>query len=131
MKSNSTYTEIAFVLDRSGSMAQCQQAAIDGFNRFLSEQHNAPGRARLTVVLFDDEYLVPARSIPVQEVVPLNQETYTLGNCTALLDAVGRTIDDLGASLAAMPEDDRPGKVIIAIFTDGLENASRRFTWPE
>ena len=70
MKTNAHYTEIAFVLDRSGSMKSCQQAAIDGFNRFLADHQQIEGLAKLTLVLFDDEYFVPISSIPVQEVVP-------------------------------------------------------------
>ncbi len=128
---NNHYTEIAFILDRSGSMESCKAAAIDGFNHFLAEQQKTEGLAKLTLVLFDDEYLVPVRSIPVQEVVPLTERTYTTGNCTALLDAIGRTIDELGDTLAALAEKDRPGQVIVAILTDGLENASSRFTWPD
>ena len=131
MISNAHYTEIAFVLDRSGSMKSCQQAAIDGFNRFLADQQKAEGLAKLTLVLFDDEYLVSVSSVPVEEVVPITDETYQPRRCTALLDAIGRTIDDLGHRLSALVEKDRPGQVIVAILTDGFENASQRFTWKE
>ena len=126
---NKNYTEIAFILDRSGSMDSCQDAAIEGFNRFLRDQQQAEGLAKLTLVLFDDEYLVAAQSLPVQELVALTRETYVPRNTTALLDAIGQTIDDLGKRLAQIPEEDRPGQVIVTILTDGLENASHRFTW--
>ena len=122
---------IAFVLDRSGSMKSCQQAAIEGFNQFLADQQKTDGLAKLTLVLFDDEYLVPISSIPVEEVVSLTDDTYQPRGCTALLDAIGQTIDNLGQRLAALAEKDRPGQVIVAILTDGLENASQRFTWKE
>jgi len=79
------YTEIAFILDRSGSMESCQDAAIEGFNHFLAEQQQVEGLAKLTLILFDDEYLVPVQSLPVQEVVPLNHDTYVPRNSTALL----------------------------------------------
>lgn len=131
MKTDAHYTEIAFVLDRSGSMEHCRQAAIDGFNQFLTEQQNAQGLAKLTLVLFDDEYLIPFRSVPMQEVVPLTRDTYQPRNTTALLDAIGQTVDDLGHRLSALAENDRPGQVIVAILTDGLENASQRFTWKQ
>jgi hypothetical protein len=131
MKPNAHYTEIAFVLDRSGSMESCQEAAIDGFNQFLTEQQNTEGLAKLTLVLFDDEYVVPVSSVPVPEIVPLTRETYQPRRCTALLDAIGQTIDDLGQRLATLAEHDRPGQVIVAILTDGLENASQRFTWKQ
>src|SRR5438094_5453066 len=96
MKTNAHYSEIAFVLDRSGSMKSCQQAAIEGFNEFLTDQQKTDGFAKLTLVLFDDEYLVPISSIPVEEVVPLTDDTYKTRGCTALLDAIGQTIDNLG-----------------------------------
>ena len=131
MKRNAHYTEIAFILDRSGSMKSCQQAAIDGFNRFLADQQQIEGLAKLTLVLFDDEYFVPINSIPVQEFVPLTDDTYQPRGCTALLDAIGQTIDNLGHRLAALTDKDRPGQVIVAILTDGLENASQRFNWKE
>lgn len=126
---NSQLTELTFILDRSGSMESMAGAAIEGFNFFLAAQQNAPGQARLTLVLFDDEYLVPVQSLPVAEVLPLDHETFVPRNSTALLDAIGRTIDELGARIAGLPESARPGKVIVAILTDGLENASHRETW--
>ena len=127
MKNN--HTEIAFILDRSGSMNACQDAAISGFNTFLHDQQQVEGLARLTLVLFDDEYLVPVSSLPVQEVTPLTLETYVPRNSTALLDAIGQTVDELGKRLSDLPEKHRPSQVIVTILTDGLENASRRFTW--
>lgn len=126
---NTHLTELAFILDRSGSMQNLAGAAIEGFNHFLHEQQSAPGRARLTLVLFDDEYLVPAQSLPVAEVLPLDERSYVPRNTTALLDAIGRTVDELGTRFAALPEHERPGKVIVAILTDGLENASVHETW--
>ena len=126
---NTQLAELAFILDRSGSMERIAGAAIEGFNHFLREQQITPRQARLTLVLFDDEYLVPASSLPVAEVLPLDSTTYVPRNTTALLDAIGRTIDELGQRLAATPEPERPGKVIVAILTDGLENASRHYTW--
>lgn len=126
---NSNLTEIAFVLDRSGSMAPIAQAAIDGFNEFLHDQLQTPGSARLSLVLFDHEIDVPCLSLPLPEIAPLDERTYVTRGSTALLDAVGLTIAELGRRLAAIPEADRPGQVIVAIFTDGEENSSRRFTW--
>jgi uncharacterized protein YegL len=126
---NNKYTEIAFVLDRSGSMESCREAAITGFNRFLAEQQNAPGHAKLTLVLFDNEYLVPVQSVPVQEVLPLDAESYVPRGATALLDAIAQTIDDLGARLSNLPESARPSQVIVPILTDGYENASEKFGW--
>lgn len=125
------YSDINFVLDRSGSMNSISLAAIEGFNQFLKSQQAAPGSARFTLIQFNDQYEVWARAVPVAEMFPLNQETFQPRGRTAMLDAIGRTIDETGERLAAMPEADRPGKVIVAILTDGLENASQRFTYRE
>jgi hypothetical protein len=128
---NDQLTEIAFILDRSGSMESMIEPAISGFNRLLREQQNESGSARFTLVLFDDQYEVPVQSLPIAEVVELDTSTFIPRGSTALLDAIGRTIDELGAKLAATPEADRPGQVIVAILTDGMENASHRFTWQD
>ena len=125
---NPHLVEIAYILDRSGSMQPLQEAAISGFNQFLKSQLDVPGDARLTLVLFDDEYLVPHVAVPIQDVPELNAQIYVPRGSTALLDAIGRTIKEMGARLAPLQETDQPGKVIIAIFTDGLENASREYT---
>lgn len=126
---NKHLTEIAFILDRSGSMEPVARAAIDGFNDFLTEQYAVPGDARLTLVLFDNEYLVPVDNIPIADVALLNTKTYIPRGSTALLDAIGETIERMGQRLARTPEHERPGKVIVAIFTDGYENSSVQFTW--
>ena len=125
------YSEIAFVLDRSGSMESCREATIEGFNSFLQEQQRTEGLARLTLILFNDEYLVPIDALPVAEILPLNNDSYVPRGSTALLDAIGRTIDELGARLAALSEKDRPMQVIVAILTDGLENSSQDYTWQQ
>lgn len=128
---NDQLTEIAFILDRSGSMESMIEPAISGFNRLLREQQQVPGSARFTLVLFDDQYETPVQSLPIAEVVELDTTTYVPRGSTALLDAIGRSIDELGTNLAALPEAERPGQVIVAILTGGMENASTRFTWQE
>jgi Mg-chelatase subunit ChlD len=124
-------TEIVFILDRSGSMHGMVQAAISGFNRLLTEQQQAPGSARFSLVLFDDQYEVPFHSVPIAEVVELDTTTFVPRGGTALLDAMGRTIDELGQRLAQTPEADRPNQVVIAVLTDGEENSSRHFSWKD
>lgn len=121
-------TEIAFVLDRSGSMETMRSEAIGGFNHFLSEQKKEPGQVRFTLVLFDHLFEVPIDHKPLESVPPLNEETYFPRGSTALLDAMGRTIDTIGQRLAKTPEDQRPSKVIIACLTDGFENASKHYS---
>jgi hypothetical protein len=121
-------TEIAFVLDRSGSMESIRSDAMGGFNAFLSSQRMHPGAARLSVILFDHEYQLLHEAVDLARVPILDEHTYIPRGTTALLDAIGRTVDDLGVRLARMPELERPGKVIVAILTDGLENASSDYS---
>ncbi len=130
-KSKPKTTEIAFILDRSGSMRPYTEAALAGFNEFLRDQQSVEGQARLTLVLFDDRVKRPIDNIPVSEVVDLDTVTYTTRGSTALLDAIGQTIDAFKSRIKALPEQDRPDQVIFAIFTDGQENASHRFTWKD
>lgn len=125
---NPNLTEIAYILDRSGSMQPMTEAAITGFNEFLQEQLDEPGDANLSLLLFDNEFQVPYERTPLQDVRSLDTTTYVPRGSTALLDAIGLTIDTIGKKLAADPEEKRPGKVIVAIYTDGYENASIRFT---
>ena len=124
-------TEIAFILDRSGSMQPLTEAAIAGFNGFLKDQQEAEGIARMTLVLFDDEYLVPADNLPVSEIVELDTTTFVPRGSTALLDAVGRTIENFDRRIKALPEADRPAAVVFAIFTDGHENSSLDYGWKD
>ena len=93
-------TEIAFILDRSGSMQTMVEPAISGFNRLLREQQQAPGSARFTLVLFDDQYEVPFQSVPIAEVVELDTTTFVPRGSTALLDA----IEALARQLAEGPK---------------------------
>lgn len=128
-------TEIAYILDRSGSMAPVTEAAIAGFNHFLRDQQQGElvgeGIARLTLVLFDDQYLVPIDNLPVSEVVALDSTTYVPRGSTALLDAVGTTIDAFKSRIRALPKENQPAKVVFAIFTDGEENASVKYRWTD
>ena len=121
-------TEIAVVIDRSGSMGGREDDTIGGVNAFLKKQKELPGEARMTIILFDNRYEVLVASRLIQDVPDLTPETYFVRDSTALYDAVGKTITELGARLAAMPEGDRPSKVLVAILTDGAENASKEFT---
>ena len=124
---NQNLCEIGFVLDRSGSMKDMELEARNGFNAFLESQQKLPGEARLTLVLFDHEYIVAHDGVPIKDVPSLDEHTYVPRGTTALLDAIGRTINTIGERLDKAPEPERPGKVIVAILTDGLENASQEF----
>ena len=121
-------TEIAIILDRSGSMQAIAGDAMGGFNAFLEAQRREEGEARLSLVLFDDQYEVPVKSQPLAGVPALTAATYQPRGSTALLDAIGRTIKKMTTSFAARAVEARPAKVIVAILTDGEENASSKYT---
>ena len=125
---NPDLTEIACILDRSGSMESIREDAIGGFNAFLKAKQGQSGQARLTLVLFDNEYEVPENGVPLSGVKPLDSTTFVPRGTTALYDAIGRTINEVGARLARLPEAERPAKVVVAILTDGQENSSTEFT---
>ncbi len=125
---NPHLTEIAYILDRSGSMHPMQEPAVAAFNDFIQSQLDVPGDAHLTLIQFDDAYEVPVSAKPIQDVPQLTAATYTPRGSTALLDAIGRTIKETDRRISALPEGDKPGKVILAIFTDGEENASQEYT---
>ena len=122
-----TYTDITMVLDRSGSMQSIKDDSIGGFDAFTSEQRRLPGRCTVSLVQFDNVYEEVYTGRDLADVPSL---TLVPRGSTAMLDAIGRAVNATGARLAAMPEDRRPGTVIVGIMTDGLENASREFTYP-
>jgi hypothetical protein len=126
LKDNSSY--LGFVLDRSGSMATIKEATITGFNKFVSEQKLIPGECKLTLMLFDDKFEVPYDGVELKTLPELDDKTFVPRGWTALYDGIGRTIDTLGAKFAAMPESERPSKVVIVVMTDGAENASREYS---
>lgn len=121
-------TEMVFVLDRSGSMSGLAADTIGGFNELIEKQKKIEGDAYVTTVLFDHEYEVLHDHVALKDVAPLTDKEYFARGSTALLDAVGRTINAVGARLAAAPEEERPEHVVFVITTDGMENASREYT---
>ena len=125
---NQNLTEIVFLLDRSGSMSHLTDDTIGGYNSFIEKQKTEPGEAHLTTVLFDDKYEFLHNGTDLKTAEPLNRNTYFARGMTALYDALGKTINDVGRRLANTPEEDRPSKVIFVITTDGLENASQEFS---
>jgi hypothetical protein len=122
-----SFTDITIVLDRSGSMEAIADDTVGGFNQFLKDQKKVPGKALLTLVQFDHEYQFVHQAVPIGSVPPLTRKTYVPRGSTALLDAIGRAINETGQRLSALPDPERPGTVIVMILTDGLENASREF----
>jgi NAD(P)-dependent dehydrogenase (short-subunit alcohol dehydrogenase family) len=124
MKEN--FTRIAIILDRSGSMESCKESTVAGFNEFIRTQRELPGEAMAKLVQFDDQYET-VFDMNLKSCPELTQNTFVPRGSTALLDAQGRTIVELGRELAALPEHERPSKVIMVTLTDGLENASKQY----
>jgi len=120
-------TQIVIVLDRSGSMEVVREATIQSFNRFMTSQKALPSGANVFLVQFNTSYQVLFDE-PIAEAPALSYLTYQPDGGTALYDAVGQTIDSIGQRLAAMPEPERPNKVVFVVLTDGEENSSRRYS---
>jgi hypothetical protein len=118
-------THLYFLLDRSGSMQSIREDIVGGFDAFIAEQRRQPGRCRATLAQFDDRYDVVYSGLPIEEVPGLQLVPRGM---TALLDAIGRLLTEAGSGLAALPEPERPGTVIVGIMTDGHENASKEWT---
>jgi len=125
---NDNLTEIIFVLDRSGSMRDLTQDTIGGFNSFIETQKQEPGEAKLTTVLFDDRYEILHNGIDLKDIEDLTVKEYYARGMTALLDAIGKTINIVGERLNNIKENDCPSKIIFVITTDGYENSSKEFT---
>lgn len=123
-------TEILMIIDKSGSMGIRRDDTIGGFNTFLKDQKKLDKPATMSMVQFDDIYEAHYISKDLKEVPELTTATYVPRGNTALLDAMGRGITELGAKLAAMPEAERPSNVIVVVMTDGAENASKEYTYP-
>ena len=122
-------TEIVFILDRSGSMAGLEADTIGGFNAMIAKQKNQPGEAHISTVLFDNESQVIHDRVSLDKIPMLTDREYYVRGCTALLDAVGGAIHHIGNVHKYAREEDRPEKTIFIITTDGMENASRQYTY--
>lgn len=122
-------TDITFILDRSGSMSSMVNDVVGGWKSFIEKQKAEVGECVVSLVQFDTEYETPFTAIPIQNLSPtLNFEPR---GGTALRDAIGRTINSVGARLRSFPASERPNKVLIVIMTDGEENSSHEFTQPQ
>jgi len=120
-------TELIFILDRSGSMEGTEGDTIGGFNSMLAKQRGEPGECRITTVLFDNKYEILHDRIDIKAVHPITGNEYYVRGQTALLDAVGKTINKIAGVQKNTAEEYRAGKVLFVITTDGMENASREF----
>jgi len=127
MKTN--LTELVFILDRSGSMGGLESDTIGGFNSMLKKQQAEPGDCRITTVLFDDTYEILHDRIDIKAVSEITAQDYFVRGSTALLDAIGRTIKKINKVQKNTADDYRAEKVLFVITTDGMENASREYTY--
>ena len=122
-------TEIVFILDRSGSMSGLERDTIGGYNSMLERQKKEEGDAVISTVLFDDKIEVLHDREDLFEVENITDRDYYVRGCTALLDAVGSAIQRISSIQNELPEDERPEKTMFIITTDGMENASREYTY--
>lgn len=122
-------TELVFILDRSGSMSGLEADTIGGFNSLINKQKKEDGEAFISTVLFDDQAEVLYDRVPLNRIEFMNDRQYYVRGCTALLDALGGAIHHIGNVHKYAREEDRPEKTIFITTTDGMENASRRYTY--
>ena len=130
-KNNNNITELVFILDRSGSMAGLESDTIGGFNSMLNKQKKEDGRAYVSTVLFDHETEVLHDRVPIEKVPELTDKDYTVRGCTALLDAIGSAIHHIGNVHKYARPEDVPEHTMFVIITDGMENASKRYSGKE
>jgi hypothetical protein len=126
--------KVAVILDRSGSMSKIAEATVEGMNAFIAEQQKTAGEVALLLAQFDDHYervyegpMATAPYLTLKDQPGKQEVRYVPRASTALLDAIGRTIEELGNEFSAMAETERPAKVVVVIMTDGLENASKSY----
>ena len=122
-------TELVMILDRSGSMGGLESDTIGGYNSMLKKQRETEGEVLVSTVLFDDESEVLYDRIPLQDMPQMTEKEYYVRGCTALLDAIGGAIHHIGNVHKYARDEDRPEKTIFIITTDGLENASKRYSY--
>lgn len=121
------YTHISLLLDRSGSMTSIANDVIGGFNTFLQEQKDAPGKATFTMAQFDNNFDYLYKFADIHNVVPLTIGTFNPRGGTALNDSLCKLIDETGQELAILPDNEKPAGVLFVIITDGQENMSWKY----
>lgn len=122
-------TELVFILDRSGSMSGLEGDTIGGYNAMMEKQKAEAGEALVTTVLFDNEFELLHNRADLGSLMPITEKEYFVRGSTALLDAMGKTINMVAKEQKIEGEEARAGKVILVITTDGMENASREYTY--
>lgn len=122
-------TELVFILDRSGSMTGLESDTIGGYNAMLEKQKKEVGEAFVTTILFDDDYEILHNRVNIKRVKPITDREYYVRGMTALLDAVGKTINKTVKAIIKSDEEEQPSNVMFVIITDGMENASREYSY--
>ncbi len=130
-KEENKLTELVFILDRSGSMAGLESDTIGGFNSVLQKQQKQGSRGYVTTVLFDHELLTLHDRIALDKVEPLTEKDYEVRGCTALIDAIGSTVDHISKIHKYIEDENVPQNTMFVIITDGMENASKRYSADE
>ena len=122
-------TELVFILDKSGSMAGLEKDTIGGFNALVEKQRKLQGDVRVTTVLFNQSYELLHDRISLKGISPLTEDDYEVGGTTALLDAIGSTVQKIANAQKRTMEEERADKVMFVITTDGMENASCEYNY--
>lgn len=122
-------TELVFIIDRSGSMSGLEDDTIGGYNSMIKKQKKEEGYANITTVLFDDDYELLHYRENIKNVEAITEDEYYVRGCTALLDAVGKTINKIDRSQKRLKEEDKAEHIMFVITTDGMENSSSEFTY--
>jgi len=125
------FSEIVFIIDKSGSMSGFEKDTIGGFNSMIAKQKNEQGEAVVTTVLFSNSNEIIHDRIPVDRIAQMTEKEYSVGGCTALIDAIGDTIVHIEKIHKYAREDDVPENTIFVITTDGMENASHKYSSDE
>ena len=128
---NNKLTELDFILDRSGSMSGLESDTIGGFNAMLEKQKKQEGACLVSTVLFDNESTVLHDRLPLEEVPRMTEADYQVGGCTALIDAIGGAIRHVANIHKYARKEDVPAHTLFVIMTDGMENASQRYSSDE
>lgn len=123
------FTEIVFILDKSGSMCGLEFDTIGGYNSFIEKQKQVEGEACVSTVLFSDESKVVHDRVPISRIEPMTSAQYTVDGCTALLDAIGAAIHHIGKVHKKLSKEELPEKTIFVITTDGAENSSLEYDY--
>ncbi len=124
---NNNVTEMVFILDRSGSMAGLESDTIGGFNAMIEKQKKQDGLCWVSTILFANESSVVHDRVRLEEVRPMTGDDYTVGGCTALIDAIGDAIRHISNVHKYARAEDVPAHTVFVITTDGMENASRKY----